>query len=161
MRIDLRKLNQLWFATLNMYLEAIRKGYDVNVSNILRDSKSILNELNLNKNLLKEEWLMVKVFDMISEAQQKIFMIADNEFLNKWNEIFKRILEGEIIFEERIFKQKFYTGIPRDKRWICTNDENLAKEAKDFGLSVEKRGDNYIIIGDESLIKDFLKKYRK
>ena len=161
MQMDLKKLNQLWIATFKMYLEAIEKGYDVNVSDILRDSKSILNELNLNKELLKEEWLMVKVLDLINEAQQKIFMIVNDEFSKKWNEIFKRILKGEEIFEEKIFKQKFYTGIPRDRKWFSTNDENIAKKAMNYGLCVEKRGNVYIIVGEESSIKDFLRRCRK
>ncbi len=160
-KLDLNILNQLWSATVEMYLEAIEKGYEVNVSDILRNVKSLLNELNLREELQKEEWLIVKVFDMINDAQQRIFMKASDRFVKKWDEIFKRILKGEKIYVKKIYRTKFYSGLPRDKKWIVTSNQEMVKVAMNHGLEIKKLKDKFVIIGNETDLKRLAKIMRE
>ena len=91
-RID--KLAQTFLATADMVTEARKIGFNVDRAlNLLRTAKSVLNEAYLKREIRDD--LLQHIEQLLQEAHAEIFSVCGEEFTEKWDEIFRRIMKGE------------------------------------------------------------------
>ncbi len=145
-RID--KLAQTFLATADMITEARKMGFDVDRAlNLLRTAKSVLNEAYLKEEIRDE--LLQYIEQLLQETHAEIFSKCGEEFTEKWDKVFEKILKGRKYGDFKIERIKFAVGLPRDKRWIRV--KNLEKELIDEIKKVAeiiKTEEGYVICGE-------------
>lgn len=162
----LELLQQNYLATLDMLADFNHRGFSSpEALDILRNTKSMINEMTLNPSTREE--LMEKSQALLEKAQQMIFFRSEPmgpEFTGKWDKIFKNILEGSNYGEFSIEKSRFMPGLPRDGDWARVrlphqiNEEKLAEISDNLGVRIEKHDENHVIIrGEKSAIRQALK----
>ncbi len=156
-RID--KLAQTFLATADMVTEARKIGFNVDRAlNLLRTAKSVLNEAYLKREIRDD--LLQHIEQLLQEAHAEIFSVCGEEFTEKWDEIFKRIMKGEKYGEFKIEKMRFAVGLPRDRRWIRVKslEDEILKEIKEVAEVIETK-EGYVICGEN--LKEALEIMRK
>ncbi len=133
---------------------------------LLRDAKSLLNECRLDNDADPD--FLKKSEDMIIEAQREVILAGealDAEFLEKWNDVFGRIVRGETIWEFPISKPSFYPNMPRGK-WVKIAPlkglkvKKLRDVARKYGVEIEPREGDYLLIGDEQNLRSAMEEIR-
>ncbi len=160
-RID--KLAQTFLATADMITEARKMGFNVDRAlNLLRTAKSVLNEAYLKEEI--RDLLLQHAEHLLQEVHAEIFSICGEEFTEKWDETFKKIIKGEKYGNFRVEKMRFAVGMPRDKRWIRVKnlEEDILNEIKKVA-KVVKTEEGYVICGENleealRIMRKFMKK---
>jgi hypothetical protein len=158
--MDPEILKQLWIASKEMITEAGRKGLNTERAvRYLRTAKSILNECASDKKAKKE--FLDQASRLIDSAQREVFLASQlgKEFLEKWDEEFKMIMQGKKIGEFPVLRSsKFYPSLPRGKNWVrIPASKEIENKLKEMGIDVRHHHGNLLILGDKEHVKKALK----
>lgn len=163
MKLDL--LEQLWLVNMKMGTE-VRKKSGIELSrafDLLRSAKSFLNECRLDEEAEPE--FLIQADDMIHTAHREIYIAGEalgKDFIKGWDDILDRVMRGEKIGEFPMSKPSFQPGMPMGD-WVKIKPpkglgvKKLKGISKAHGLKIEKKGEDYILIGDSRSLQEALK----
>ncbi len=171
--MNLDALEQLWLAVMKMGTE-VRKKTGIELSpafELLRAAKPFLNECRLDAEAGEqaEPEFLVRAEEMIHSAQRDIYLAGESlgkNFIEGWDDVFGRVMRGERIGEFPLSKPSFRPGMPQGN-WVMIKPpkalgaKKLSDIAKAHGLKLEKRDEGYILIGNDSSIREALKEVKE
>ncbi len=150
-------LQQKWLACMDMLLELKKNGFSVpRAVEHLRHVKSMINEASLNK--AADEEFFARAESLMDEALREVFMFAEplgEEFLEKWDSIFRRIMKGEKYGEFKHGTSVFYPHLPRGNYYVRVKwpenvtPQRLREIAKSNGVYIKRHQEQHIVITGE------------
>ncbi len=158
-------LQQKWLASFDMLLELKKNKFSVpRASELLRHVRSMINEAALNK--AADEKFFAKAENLLDEAQREIFFVAEplgKEFLERWDDVFKKIMAGEKYGEYTFNSSTFYPHLPRGAYWVRLKQpkeatpQRLREIAKACDVLIKRHQKEHIIItGNKEKVKKAL-----
>lgn len=157
---DLKKAEQLWAATMKMATEIKKAGIEVDISK-LKTSKMILSHCETDPHIHIEE--LIDAEEILNNARMELFIAAESlgqDFISRWENEFKKVMEGKSRYEFTVSNSKFVPGLPRDKNWVRIDISNILEFekmreiVKSCGAKMEKQEGGYVLITGK---KDFIK----
>lgn len=150
-------LQQKWLASLDMFLELNKAGFSLpKASEHLRHVKSMISEAMLNRSADYE--FFAQADSLMDEAQREIFMAGEplgQDFIERWDKVFKGIMSGEKYGEFRLSSSKFYPHLPRGEYWVRIKQPEEASQRKlreistRNGVDIKEHMEEHILIAGE------------
>jgi len=162
---NFKVLQQKWLASIDMLTELNRKGFSVpQASELLRHVKSMISEAMLNRSA--DQNFFIQADQYMDEAQREIFMAAEplgQEYIEKWDEVFRKIIRGEKYGDFRFNSSQFYPRLPRDDYWVrlrVSDDASpgdLKRISDRNGVEIKEHQENHLVVtGEKARVKKAL-----